>query len=180
MIIGISGHDGCGKSTLARMLADRTDGRIVSFADPLRHEAAGHLGLPIGALYEKPTPDDMRAYLRALGWIRRSRCGADYWVRKWGETVAELHDRFHIFTDDQRHMNEALFIEKNNGVLVSLERSKVEPDRVREFMPIITEVWDTRRLVQASGGRHLYLNTDELTPEQTADAVMAHFGLVAS
>jgi hypothetical protein len=172
--LGISAHDGVGKSSTAQLVAHALSGVILPLALPLKEQAAKHLNIPLEQLVRKPMPDYLRAYLRDYGWAMRQLHGEDYWVKMWEfsaqSAVWPLEDW--ICCDDLRHLNEYHHFDQSGGVVVSLERTVAEPPRLRDgseimYPPIISEIWDVRELVKANP-HHLYLNTDDLTVEQTA------------
>jgi hypothetical protein len=145
-VIAISGHDGVGKSTLARELATHLGGVIISLADPLKHQTALHLGLAEVLVRAKPTPPHLRDYMRALGYAQRQENGEHYWVNQWyARALNALRDGASwVICDDVRHLNEFEFMDSHGAVSVALARFDAEPDITVSQPPIISEVWGIR------------------------------------
>jgi hypothetical protein len=145
-VIAISGHDGVGKSTLARELAAHLGGVIISLADPLKHQTAMHLGLTEEQVRAKPTPPHLRDYMRALGYAQRQESGEHYWVNQWyARALTALRDGASwVICDDMRHVNEFEFMDSHGAVSVALARYGTEPAAQETYPPIIAEVWDIR------------------------------------
>jgi hypothetical protein len=149
--IGIIGHDGSGKSALAAaILAEAVRQRLpsarVSLAGELRKEVAAQ---GFGDPWQKPTPDHMRALLRAWGWARRVEEGEDYWLNKAVRVMQQQHRGAVIVTDDVRHLNEARWFSQN-GILVKLDRSATDPKVTDADPPIIREVDAGKKLATVS------------------------------
>ncbi|MHA0048632.1 hypothetical protein [Deinococcus sp. PEB2-67] len=183
-IIGLSGHDGSGKTTTARVIAELTGGVIISLADPLKAQAAQHLGLTEAEVRLKPTPPHLRNYLRALGWAMRVESGADYWLRLWHAHALRLLHRGVpvVIVDDVRHINEYDWIAHlTSGYVAALYRADTEPDIADNLPPIITEVWDVRQQAAADRvkleQRTAVVSVNDSRPEQVARRVLFELGL---
>lgn len=143
-IIGISGPDGVGKSTLAHALGDHLSRRSVglirvarvAFADQLREELLEMLALannnrtlsncqPHIDVWQKPTSAPVRNMLRGYGDWRR-QYAPDYWVRAW-EFRLECVTRdtrggpLLVVCDDVRYQNEAHAIQDLGGSIIYLD-----------------------------------------------------------
>jgi hypothetical protein len=201
-VIAFSAHDSVGKTTTAQALADLTDGIIVSFATPLKVAAANHLDIPVATIFEKPTPDYLRAYMRAFGWAMRQLHGENYWVLQW-EKAADpyFYQGRTVIVDDLRHLSEFKFIDEiAGGHVVSLRREAAEPpthtgdgmgNAIKiDYPPIISEVWDVRDAIQLHRKPFLDKNnppkyrqmhdviaTDNWTPEDVAELIADIFNL---
>lgn len=181
-VLALSGHDGAGKTTTARAFADLTGGVVISLADLLKEQAAAHLGVPVATLYAKPTPEHLRAYMRALGWAMRVEHGAGYWLQAWHARAAESGARV-VIVDDVRHVNEAEYVLERGAALVSVTRAGTDPALTPDTPPIIREVFDIRRAVLSRYAAHngLYrrsrtLDLNHLTPHGAARVLAEQFG----
>lgn len=161
--IGLVGHDGAGKSTLAKAIAATASrmgiqSAVVGLAKELREELI-RLGYSHESVYAKPTPKHIRDLLRAHGYARRVEEGGDYWLNKvllpsgeMGSATAHLRRTDIIATDDVRHLNEALRY-RQHGLLVALYRPATDPkdlgaENETAYPPIIHEVFASRELAQ--------------------------------
>jgi hypothetical protein len=150
--IGIIGHDACGKSSLGSFIHQAAAKQgihaiPVSFAHALRQEVqhAGFLDP-----WRKPTPDHLRALLRAWGWSRRVEMGEDYWLNICAGVILSRTGRGHLtITDDVRHLNEARWFSEH-GILVKLDRPATDPRVTESDPPIIREVDEGKKLATVS------------------------------
>lgn len=188
-VLALSGHDGTGKSTTARTCIPRlvTDTPhpvygTVPLAEALRVEASRHLNLPVNRLFEKPTPDHLRAYMRALGWTMRVEHGPEYWLRRWDATVSEVEQDNGLpgmtyLVDDVRHLNEAEWFTTRGACLICLVRQDTEPERTPDLPPIIEEVFQVRERAALGqlGSRASVLDLTGMDPEQVTTEVLRRF-----
>jgi hypothetical protein len=162
--IGIAGHDGSGKSLLAQMIREhvgKDECAILPLAQGLRREVnLANFADP----WRKPTPEHLRALLRAWGWSRRVEEGEDYWLNIARADIRNLLSVGTLtVTDDVRHENEARWF-ANNGVLVAVHRPASDPIVTPDLPPIVREVDVAKRLA------HISIRNDT-TPEVLASWV---------
>lgn len=116
----LCGEQGAGKSTVANLLVARNHAKRISFADPLREEAADIvldvIGWPktslnhqiiIKQMVDPVTKHHYRDLLRWLGPYRRS-LDPNTWTLEWYYEVSQTtySDARMIVTDDARYNNE--------------------------------------------------------------------------
>ena len=123
IVIGISGKAGTGKTTVARGVAERTGGIVLSFAGPLRQELHEMLGLPMDLLRGSRGAKDQteivlgnrRMSLReVMQWwgteVRRAQT-PDYWIREMERQMLRVpFDCPVVAIDDVRFDNEAAWV----------------------------------------------------------------------
>lgn len=144
-VIGISGPDGCGKSTLAEAIQTHAVAKgyptyIAPFATQLRQELMdvmqaecdrNHPHDTVPNPWEKPTPDFMRNLLRGWGDWKRTM-DPDYWVESWVNRLAVLEEqndnpRLVVVADDVRYENEAMAVTFSGGTVLYLDDAS-QPD----------------------------------------------------
>jgi|GEM_PF-531898 len=147
-IIGISGKIGCGKSTVARRVAERLGWRVTSFGARLKDEVAELFRFPRewcdtiegkdrvvdmgeadicsvarivvhGKDGKVPQGMTVRELLQVWGTeVRRAR-DPDYWVKAMEDFLGRNHGGWVI--DDVRFPNEAKYIRDLDGLLARLD-----------------------------------------------------------
>ncbi len=132
MIIGISGHMGSGKSTVARRIAERSDFREDSFAHSLRLVMNAITSIPIEETY---TVEDKNKMIPLLG-ISRGKFLQDigmlfrqYRENIWVESVQlrwMANHKDNLLLSDVRFPNEVAFVESNGGAVLRLERAPID------------------------------------------------------
>lgn len=144
-IVGISGHLGAGKDSLAHRLVTRHGFVRVGFADSLKFEVASTLRRTLlayagerGMVVDVDTSDQVirdmlwdnrtpmtRALLQEWGTELRRQQDPDYWVKAW-QRAAERFPR--VVVPDVRFTNEAKAIRELGGTLVKVVRPGHEGD----------------------------------------------------
>lgn len=129
MLIGISGKQGTGKTTLADHLAAQLKGVRVSFADELRIEVEENFGVDMAAMRDSSMKASMllpvgNRYFKLrelMQWwgAQRREADPDYWIRKLIGRTAQNESL--TVVDDVRYVNEAVAIHKAGGLLIRLE-----------------------------------------------------------
>jgi len=113
MILGFTGKAGCGKSTIAKILKDRVDAEIVSFAGPIKEMAIEQFG------WDGEKDDKGRRLLQVIG----TEAGRDYnqniWVDKLIERAEDIEEEGAeaVLIDDVRFDNEAKAIVDSGGLV---------------------------------------------------------------
>lgn len=174
LIIGISGHDGTGKSTLAKNLkaiieAEGYDVAIAPWAYGVKSDLA-KLGIPA---FRKPTPTWVRQLLRFYGTnlMRNLFGGPDYWVKRNAKRIQKEYRYFDVvLIDDTRFPNEAHWIMEQGGYTIPLYREATEPDAFQNHPEIVRRVWEVRRLCDF----HLEDLEDYPTPVSLAKKIAAN------
>ena len=138
MIVGVSGHMGAGKTTVAKHIAEQNDLREDSFAYSLRLVMNAITGIPIEETYSVEDKNKMiplfnvtrGRFLQDIGMVFR-KYDENTWVKsvhlRW---LARGKD--HVILDDVRFDNEVAFIEANKGVVLRLERDPVDNGDTRD------------------------------------------------
>ncbi len=129
MIIGLAGGKGCGKSTVAKIIAKRYGYEQISFATPIK-DMLRVLGLGDAELYDpviKEIPLDEygkspRELLQSLGteWGRMLVSG-DVWIQALKK---QLDPQTNYVIDDVRFENEAIFV-RERGAVIHVERHSI-------------------------------------------------------
>lgn len=127
-VIGISGSDGCGKSTLAEAIIHRAGDRFhpvrVPFAEQLRHEVRNLLADDVD-VWQKPTPPWLRSLLVGWGGYKRS-INPDYWVEAWQGLLQfwgtrQTESELLVVVDDVRYRNELSAVQHLGGTVLYLD-----------------------------------------------------------
>jgi len=147
LVIGISGKIGCGKSTVARRVAERLGWRVTSFGARLKDEVSELFGFPrewcdtaegkdrmvnlfdpsacshaqskILLMTAKWRGITVRELLQLWGTEVRRAYEPDYWVNRMEDFLGRNLGGWVI--DDVRFPNEAKYIRDLDGLLVRLE-----------------------------------------------------------
>lgn len=174
-LIALTGPAGCGKTTIARQLADREGFRRVRFAGPLK-AALRAIGLSEAQVDgdEKEIPCDLlcgqtpRHAMQTLGveW-GREQIGVDLWTNAAMMQVARLRaDWQSVVIDDCRFANEAQAVREAGGHVVYLTGT-----RSHDVPTHASERGIDPGLVSA-------VVPNDGTPEQVMRAVLRACGLV--
>jgi hypothetical protein len=127
MIIGLTGKKGSGKSTVAGMLCEKYDYRIMSFATPIK-DMLMSMGLTEDEIYNIELKEKIverfgkspRELLQLLGTeFGRNLIADDIWVRVL-ESKIDSDDQ--IVIDDVRFANEAEMIKGKGGKIIRVTR----------------------------------------------------------
>lgn len=113
MIIGITGPDRSGKTTLARLLSIWLDGLVVPFAATLKTTAARTYGPH--ALFKSA---EGRKFLVELGLAGR-KVALDCWINHVKAVQLVYKDK-PIIVPDVRFLNEADFIKQQGGIVIKI------------------------------------------------------------
>lgn len=168
-VLALSGHDGSGKTTLARVIAEQYGGQVVSFAAPLKDDLIA-LGYDRDRILSKPTPPHLRALMRAHGEASRAEMGVDYWVRRWMLSAATARDQGAriVVVDDLRHVSELLSMWHLGGTVIGLLRPEAEPDPADlgvNRVESVREVWAVRSRIQGAIMRRKFEPGNKTPPE---------------
>ena len=127
-IIGLTGGNGVGKTSLARMLESRLYFTRLGFADPIRKAVAAAVGDTVERTFSHPLKDAPNHQLpggitpRALAicWAEAARqdFGDRFWVEHLAMRAARCGPR--IVIDDVRFQIEADWINSNGGIVVAV------------------------------------------------------------
>lgn len=129
MIIGLAGGKGCGKSTVAKIIAKRYDYEQISFATPIK-DMLRVLGLGDAELYDpviKEIPLDEygkspRELLQLLGTeFGRHMIDGSIWITALKK---QLNPQKNYVIDDVRFDNEALFV-RERGAVIHVQRHSI-------------------------------------------------------
>lgn len=137
-LIGLVGHAGSGKSTIAGHLSSAYNAQVRSFAAPIKDM------LDVLYMGRVPKKDEVnefgktgRELMQGLGdWGRKIH--PDFWVERLMKTIPEEFEgsTYRIVIDDVRHTNEANAIRNRGGALIRVYRpdvdAKVDLDTVHE------------------------------------------------
>lgn len=127
MIIGITGHMGSGKDEAYKQLK-RLGFDVVryAFADPLKKMVKKHWKFTAKEMKEKPPK--VRDALQKIGVMMREEVDSYFWInaleceinRKDTERIYS-YDK-HIVITDVRFFNESVFVKKNKGIIIRIDR----------------------------------------------------------
>lgn len=101
-IIALVGYYGVGKSTAARTLREKVNGKIFPIADALRIELVNSGILTLKEAYDKPTTPRIREILNKYGQAKKEEMGEYYWISKWLNLILEQSPFDTIIVDDLR------------------------------------------------------------------------------
>lgn len=140
-LIGIHGHAGSGKDTIAEYLMNQYNSSYYSFADPLKEAAARMFGIDEDEFYNptaKEIPNDFwkvspRQIAQFVGteMVRDTierllpEVGKDFWIRRMNKTLKDAFpsDTLRLVTiPDVRFQNELDWVLSNNGIIIHLTR----------------------------------------------------------
>ncbi len=117
MIIGITGHMGSGKTSVAQILSGIVITTILPFSSPVK-DAALNLG------WDGKKCVKGRRLLQLLG----TECGRDcididIWVNRWIDEFQNMtHDHIYVIADDIRFDNEADLLRSLGGIIICVKR----------------------------------------------------------
>jgi hypothetical protein len=163
MIIGLTGPEGAGKSTAAKLLADMYGLEVLPFARPLK-DMLQALGVPRrhlwGSPIEKAEPlailngKSAREAMQTLGteW-GRVHIGEGFWGDAW---EARARAAGGVVADDCRFANEVERVRRMGGLVVCIVRDMADFRRVPKHPSEDFASLDRDRLVLNAG------TTDEL------------------
>jgi dephospho-CoA kinase len=124
MIIGISGKQGSGKTSLARALAELTDKAVIlKFADPMyqMHDAVNSVYNHYGV----PTPQKDGELLQWIGTEHGRNKDENIWVNIMHTRLLSAYAQdVPVIIDDMRFENEFDMIEELGGMLIRLDASE--------------------------------------------------------
>ena len=137
MIIGLTGRKGCGKSSVAKIFADRLGYEILSFASPIK-DMLRVLGLGEAELNDptiKEIPLDEygktpRELMQILGTeFGRERVSQNIWIRALEK---KIHPDKNYVIDDVRFPNEAAMVHARGGKIVRVYRPMQEEEAAKD------------------------------------------------
>ena len=127
MIIGLTGKKGCGKSSVARIIAEEWSYGIKSFATPIKLMLSA-MGLSDAELYDPAKKEEVipefgkspRELMQLLGTeFGRTLVSQDIWVTSLSK---QLEENSNYVIDDVRFANEAAMIRAWGGIIVRVVR----------------------------------------------------------
>lgn len=138
ILIGITGQAGCGKTTVAKYLAETYSFKLHNFSQPIKEMLAVLLGISVedidhykdSGIKHPILGTTIRSALQTLGteW-GRNIIDKDIWTNVVMSRIQLSKDPFHVI-GDVRFNNEADAIRANNGRLLYIKRSVT--DRLSE------------------------------------------------
>ena len=167
LVVGLCGPAGCGKTTIANLVADSYFARgatgwrptsVISLADPLK-AALRALGLT-----KKDNPSVYRTMAQRLGDLCRAT-DPDFFVRLWRrawEDFPTIYRRGIILIDDIRFPNEAPLCD----ILLVVRRPGLKSPLTPEQSSHVSETWWT-----TAANTHPPLLNEENREQQAADAL---------
>jgi hypothetical protein len=128
MIIGLHGKIGSGKDTVALMLADMIQCRIMSFAKKLKEQVAAKYGISYELLLTeegKNTIDSLsgKTYgrlLQEVGMEMRMIHGDNHWIDSLFKDIGKMTGPPTIVITDVRFPNEVAAIKHKGGVVIRI------------------------------------------------------------
>lgn len=140
VVIGLSGLQGSGKSTVARYLHEHHNFHRRSFAFPMKCMMLA-LGVKAEEMEDQVLKEvahpalcghSPREVLIALGEGFREKLNTDFWVKKWLQAVTSEGYSNKVVVEDIRRENEEAAVRKLGGIIVRIERpGLVVPERWR-------------------------------------------------
>lgn len=178
MIIGLTGKKGCGKSTVAEIMAEKLSYKVRSFATPIKDMLIA-MGLTREEVYdpalkEKVIPEfgkSPRECMQLLGTeFGRFMISPSIWVNALMRT---LDDDENYVIDDVRFPNEAAAIHASGGKIVRVVRAN-------EFSGdghISEKGLDSEQIDYELGNYSCYRSDLELTTVRTLEEVL-YYGAI--
>ena len=128
VIIGFTGKNGVGKTSLARALESHLYYTRLGFADPIRAAVAAAIGEPVSRAFAPPfkdiphyrLPGGITPRALAICWAEAARqdFGDRFWVEHLAMRAAKCPPR--VVIDDVRFQVEADWINTNDGIVIAV------------------------------------------------------------
>lgn len=134
LLLGIAGPAGSGKDTIGTRLSIHHDFVMTSFAEPLRCAAMEVFGLDYDHFIDRELKETVNGYwgltprqmLQRLGTEAiRGTFGAEFWIRRWCQTYAEVQGTDNVVVTDVRFPEEAQMVRERGGIMVHVMRDGV-------------------------------------------------------
>lgn len=131
MLIGIIGKMHHGKTTFAEYLAESLREAssakvcVVGFADELKEMAISSGFCTAKEAYETKPPE-VRKVLQNIGKMFRGCVAEDFWIRRLAEKIKKMPKSDYCVVHDVRMLNEANWIDANDGLLIRVKRAGME------------------------------------------------------
>lgn len=120
-LIGCTGLSGSGKSEFAKVAKEIDPTiEILSVADPLKEKAAVFADMQEGMIHQHKVA--YRGLLQDLGVAGRIHLGPRFWLDKLERRYDLLPAETRAVVDDIRYLNEADWVIKNGGLIVSIKK----------------------------------------------------------
>ena len=143
MLIGLCGLKNSGKSTISKFLVQHYNFNEFAFADSLKRACIEIFGLTneqvFGSFQDKETIDDYwnvspRVIMQTLGTLVRNLSKIipnlnHVWIRKIHKKIIELPKNTNIVISDVRYNDEAEMIKKLGGIVIKIERKKINDQK---------------------------------------------------